>query len=141
MTIRCEIVSQDHVVYSGEADIVLLPGAAGAMGILPNHSPLLTALQPGIITVRLNQSDNYFTVSGGVAEVQPDQVTILADAAEDVEKINLQRAEEAKKRIEAILAKGVPPDSDQYLTLKAALHRSNLRINAFNRFHREKRQY
>ena len=82
MPIRCDIVSQDRVVYSGDADLVLLPGAEGEMGILPHHTPVLTVIQYGIISVKNKNQEQYFTVAGGIAEVQPDQVTILADAAE-----------------------------------------------------------
>jgi F-type H+-transporting ATPase subunit epsilon len=75
-----------------------------------------------------------FTVAGGVVEVQPDQVTILADAAENIEEIDLQRAEAARKRAEELLEKGVPQDTDSYLALQAALRRSNLRIDAARKF-------
>lgn len=134
MPIRCEIVSQDRVVYKGDADIVVLPGLEGVMGILPHHSPVLTVLQYGIITVRNGKDEEYFTVAGGVAEVQPDQVTVLADAAENVEEINIQRAEDAKKRAEELLTQGVGEDADHYLRLQAAIRRSNLRLDAVRRY-------
>ncbi len=134
MPIRCEIVSQDRIVYQGDVDIVVLPGAAGVMGILPNHAPVLTTLQFGLVTVRVKGAEQHFTVAGGVAEVQPDQVTVLADAAENVEEIDISRAEEARKRAEELLAKGIPPDTDRYLALQAALRRSNLRITAAQRY-------
>lgn len=134
MPIRCEIVSQDRVVFSGDADIVILPGVEGEMGILPNHAPLLTALRYGIIVVRKQGEEQYFTVAGGVAEVQPDQVTVLADAAENVMEINVQRAEAAKRRAEERLKAGVPQDSDEYFELQAALRRSNLRLEAVQRY-------
>jgi F-type H+-transporting ATPase subunit epsilon len=135
MTIRCEIVSQDQIVYQGEVDIVTLPGQAGDMGILPNHSPLLTVLKYGIITVRAKEEGElHFAVSGGVAEVQPDQVTVLADSAEDVEEIDLHRAEEARERAEKILQDGVPAGTDEYLQIQAALKRSQLRLDAARRY-------
>lgn len=134
MPIRCEIVSQDRVVFSGDADIVILPGVEGEMGILPNHAPLLTALRYGIIVVRKQGEEQYFTVAGGVAEVQPDQVTVLADAAENVMEINIQRAEAAKRRAEERLKAGIPQDSDKYFELQAALRRSNLRLEAVQRY-------
>ncbi len=84
MTIRCEIVSQDRTVFTGDVDIVVLPGAAGEMGILPEHAPVLTSLKFGIIKVRKGGKEEVFTVAGGIAEVQPDIVTVLADAAENV---------------------------------------------------------
>ncbi len=106
MTIRCEIVSQDRMVYEGDVDIVVLPGSAGEMGILPHHAPLLTTLKYGLIKVRRQGEEQIFTVSGGVAEVQPDIVTVLADAAENIEEIDLDRAEQARQRAQEVLAQG-----------------------------------
>ena len=134
MTIRCEIVSQDRTVFEGDVDIVVLPGAAGEMGILPKHAPVLTTLKYGIIKVRKSGKEELFTVAGGVAEVQPDIVTILADAAENVAEIDIERAEAARVRAEEMLAKGVPPDTDAYLAMEAALRRSNLRLDAVRRY-------
>ncbi len=134
MPIRCEIVSQDRVVFSDDADIVVLPGAEGQMGILPNHTPLLTVIQYGIVKIRNKDGEAFFTVSGGVAEVQPDQVTILADAAENVEEIDLQRAETARRKAEERLKQSIPSDQDAYLKIQSAIHRSTLRIDAVRRF-------
>ncbi|MBU2611040.1 MAG: ATP synthase F1 subunit epsilon [Anaerolineales bacterium] len=136
MPIRCEIVSQDRMVFQGDADMVLLPGSEGEMGILPNHAPLLTTLKYGIIKVRSQGQEEYFTVAGGVAEVQPDIVTVLADAAENVEEIDISRAESARKRAEEMLAKGPPADADAYLKIEAALRKSTLRLDAVKRFRR-----
>jgi F-type H+-transporting ATPase subunit epsilon len=136
MPIRCEIVSQDRMVFEGDADIVVLPGTDGEMGILPHHSPLLTTLKFGVVKVRSKEHEEIFTVAGGVAEVQPDVVTILADAAENVEEIDIARAEAARKRAEEYLAQGTPQDTDSYLKLEAALRRSNLRLDAVKRFKR-----
>ncbi|HBG74068.1 MAG: ATP synthase F1 subunit epsilon [Chloroflexi bacterium GWB2_49_20] len=136
MPIRCEIVSQDRLVYEGDADIVVLPGSDGEMGILPHHSPLLTTLKFGVVKVRTKDREEIFTVAGGVAEVQPDVVTILADAAENVEEIDIARAEAARMRAEEYLAQGTPQDTDSYLKLEAALRRSNLRLDAVKRFRR-----
>jgi F-type H+-transporting ATPase subunit epsilon len=134
MTIRCEIVSQDRTVFSDDVDIVVLPGAAGEMGILPKHAPVLTTLKYGVVKVRKSGKEEIFTVAGGVAEVQPDIVTVLADAAENVEEIDVNRAEAARKRAEEVLAKGVPADTDAYLAMEAALRRSNLRLDAARRY-------
>jgi F-type H+-transporting ATPase subunit epsilon len=106
------------------------------MGILPNHAPLLTTLKLGVITVRAQGKEERFTVSGGVAEVQPEIVTVLATAAENIEEIDVARAETARKRAEEVLAKGVPHDTDAYLAMEAALKRSNLRLDAVKRYRR-----
>ena len=134
MTIRCEIVSQDRTVFTGDVDIVVLPGAAGEMGILPKHAPVLTTLKYGIIKIRKGGREELFTVAGGVAEVQPDIITVLADAAENVEEIDIDRAEAARKRAEEALSKGVPADTDVYLAMEAALRKSNLRLDAVRRY-------
>lgn len=138
MPIKCEIVSQDREVFQGDVDIVVMPGVEGEMGILPNHTPLLTVLQYGIITIRIKQEETHFAVSGGIAEVQPDQVTILADAVENVDEIDEQRAEEARKRAEEALKQGVQMDYDSYTLLRNSLNRSNLRLNAVRRFRQSK---
>ena len=135
MTIRCEIVSQDRTVFQGDVDSVLLPGAAGEMGILPHHAPVLTTLKYGVIKVRLGGNEELFAVAGGVAEVQPTIVTVLADAAENVEEIDVIRAQAARKRAEDALA-NLSPDADQntYLVMEAALRRSNLRLDVVRRY-------
>ncbi len=134
MSIRCEIVSQDRTVFQGDVDMVVLPGAAGEMGILPHHAPVLTTLKYGVIKVRRAGREEVFAVAGGVAEVQPDIVTVLADAAENVEEIDVVRAQFARKRAEEILAKGVPKDQDALLSVEAALRRSNLRLDVVRRY-------
>jgi len=134
MPIRCEIASQDRLVFEGDADIVILPGELGEMGILPNHAPLLTTLKYGILKVRYHGEETIFTIAGGVAEVQPDVVTVLADAAENVLEIDISRAEAAKQRAEELLKLGPPPDMDSYVKIEAALQRSNLRLEAVRRF-------
>jgi len=139
MTIRCEIVSQDRTVFSGDVDIVVLPGAAGEMGILPKHAPVLTTLKFGIIKIRKGGKEEVFTVAGGVAEVQPDIVTVLADAAENVEEIDVARADAARVRAEEALAKGIPADTDNYLVMEAALRKSNLRLDAVRRYRKNSR--
>lgn len=136
MPIRCEIVSQDRTVFEGDVDIVILPGSAGEMGILPNHAPLITTLNYGVIRVRRHGQEQVFTVAGGIAEVQPDIVTVLADAAENVEEIDVERAEAARRRAEEAMAKGVPKDTDAYLAIEAALRRSKLRLEAVRRYRR-----
>jgi len=82
-----------------------------------------------------------FTVAGGMAEVQPDIVTILADAAENVEDIDVIRAQAAKKRAEDALAKLKPEDQDTYLMMEAALRRSNLRLDVVRRYRKTKDTY
>lgn len=134
MPIRCEIVSQDRVVFEGDADIVILPGSEGEMGILPNHAPLLSTLNYGVMKVRFQGKEHYFTVAGGIVDVQPDRVVVLTDAAEDVEEIDVRRAEEARRRAEEYLKAGPPADTDEYLAIEAAIKRSKLRLEAVKKY-------
>jgi F-type H+-transporting ATPase subunit epsilon len=91
-------------------------------------------LKFGIIKVRKDGKEEVFTVAGGVAEVQPDIVTVLADAAENVKEIDIARADAARVRAEEALAKGLPVDNDAYLAMEAALRKSNLRLEAVRRY-------
>jgi F-type H+-transporting ATPase subunit epsilon len=138
MTIRCEIVSQDKMLFEGDVDIVVAPSTMGEMGILPNHAPLLATLDLGIIKVRSQDREEFFTVAGGVIEIQPDIVTVLADVAENVKEIDVARAQEARERAERFLKEGPPPDTDAYLRMEAALRRSNLRLEAVRRFRKQR---
>lgn len=139
MTIRCEIVSQDRSVFEGEVDMVTIPGKDGDMGILPHHAPLLSTIRPGVIKVKQGGAEELFTITGGLVEVQPSIVTILADAAESVEEIDIARAEEAKRRAEQRLAEGLPAGTEAYLAAEAALLRSSLRLDVARRFGRSRR--
>ena len=138
MSIQCDIVSQDRLVFSGEAEMVILPGSEGVMGILPNHSPVLTNFNFGIITVITKKERNYFTVAGGIAEVQPNLVTVLADAAENVDELDISRAEKAKERAEMLLNE-TASGADEKNALISALRRSTFRLDAIKRFKRSSR--
>jgi F-type H+-transporting ATPase subunit epsilon len=139
MPIQCEIVTQDKSLFEGPADIVIAPGVQGEMGILPNHAPLLTTLGIGVVRVRYQGEEQVFTVGGGVLEVRPDVITVLADVGENVEEIDIGRAEEARQRAERLLAEGPPQDTDEYIRIQAALQRSRLRIEASQRYRRRKK--
>ena len=139
MTIRCEIVSQDRMVFEGDVDIVVAPSTEGEMGILPNHAPLIANLDYGVVKLRYDGKEEVFTVAGGIIEVQPDIVTVLADVSENVAEIDIARADAARKRAEEVLQEGPPPDSDSYLKLEAALRRSKLRLDAVRRYRRGQR--
>jgi F-type H+-transporting ATPase subunit epsilon len=91
-----------------------------------------------VIKIRHHGKEELFTVAGGLAEVQPDVVTVLADAAENVEEIDITRAQAAKKRAEDALANLKPEDQDAYLRMEAALRRSNLRLEVARRYRKVK---
>ena len=137
MSMCCSIVTQDRQLFEGEVDMVVAPGTEGIMGILPNHAPLLTTLAFGELIVRHGEEEEIFVVAGGVMEVQPDAIVVLADSGEHVGEIDEQRAEKARLRAEELLAEGPSPDTDEYLAVQAALRRSELRLSTARK-HRRK---
>ena len=103
--IKVDIVSAEGNIHQGDATMVFAPAEEGDVGIAPRHAPLLTRLRPG--EVRVQQADGpelHFFVGGGILEVQPHLVTVLADTAIRGEEADLASAEEAKQRAEAALA-------------------------------------
>jgi F-type H+-transporting ATPase subunit epsilon len=126
--LRLEIVTTERVVYSGNVDVVLAPGANGQLGILPNHAPLLATLQAGDLIARIGTEELWFAIAGGFMEVMSNQVMVLADAAERAEEIDLARAEAARQRARALLQRKV--DALEFVRAEAALRRSLARIKA-----------
>jgi len=104
MTINVDIVSAEQEIWSGPVNMVFAPGVMGELGILPKHCPLLTRLKPGEVRVRDEQENetSYF-ISGGMLEVLPHHVTILADTAIRAEDIDEAAALEAKQRAEEVM--------------------------------------
>ena len=133
MPIQCDIVTQERMVFSGQVDAVNLPGTEGRMGILPNHSPLLTALDFGEVIVRTAGREEYFAIGGGFVEVQPDHVTILADSAEQADEIDVERAERARQQAEEIMRTGVKDDPDRIAAVRASLLRAEARVTVGRR--------
>lgn len=126
MPFRLEVVTAERVVLSDEVDQVIVPGAAGRMGVLARHEPLLTSLVPGEMDIIKNGQRTEFAVSGGFMEVLPDRVTILADTAERADEIDEARAEAARQRAEALLRER---RSDQEASLaESQLQRAMVRL-------------
>ncbi|MDD4984266.1 MAG: F0F1 ATP synthase subunit epsilon [Dehalococcoidales bacterium] len=98
------VVTPESVVYAGTVSAVVAPGVEGEMGILPRHAPLITMLKPGELRIRKGDEETHLAVLGGFIEVLPHSVTVLADAAERAEDIDVARVEEARHRAEEILA-------------------------------------
>jgi F-type H+-transporting ATPase subunit epsilon len=133
MPIQVEIVTQERTVFSGEVDAVNLPGSEGRLGVLPNHSPLLTTLGYGEVIVRKGGEEEYYAIGGGFAEVQPEKVIVLADSAEQSDEIDLERALKARARAEKMMEEGVPEDPERYAQIRASLQRAQIRINVSHR--------
>lgn len=101
MKIHVDVVSAEGEIYSGSANTVFAPAEMGEIGILPRHAPLLTRLKPGNLRVQIEgEEEKQVFVSGGLLEVQPHLVTVLADVAERAEDIDEAEAEKAKERAE-----------------------------------------
>ncbi|MGB2583427.1 MAG: F0F1 ATP synthase subunit epsilon [Dehalococcoidia bacterium] len=122
-----EIVTAERLVYSADVDVIIAPGIEGQLGILPQHAPLMTMLQPGELMVRQDGEEHSIFVSGGFLEVQGDKVTVLADTAERAEEIDVARAEEAKLRAEQRI--GLPSTEADHARVQAAMLRSLMRLN------------
>lgn len=105
MTIHVDIVSAEEEIFSGVANEVSAPAEMGEVGIMPRHAPLITRLKPGEIKLKVEgKDDQFFFVSGGILEVQPHVVTVLADTAIRAKDLDEASASEAKKRAEEALA-------------------------------------
>jgi F-type H+-transporting ATPase subunit epsilon len=105
-TIKVDVVSAEESIFEGEAEFVALPGEAGELGIYPQHTPLITRIRPGAVRIKVaGKSDEEFVfVAGGILEVQPNRVTVLADTAIRGHDLDEAKAEEARKAAEEALA-------------------------------------
>jgi F-type H+-transporting ATPase subunit epsilon len=132
MTTHLEIVSAERSIYSGPAELVVATGALGEVGITPGHAPLLTILKPGEVRVtKQGGEQEIYYISGGMLEVQPRNVTVLADAAERADSLDEAAALEAKKRAEEALS-NKEADFD-YSLAAAELARAAAQIRAIQK--------
>ncbi len=132
-TFQCRVVSASEELYSGEVSMLIATGSEGELGILANHTPLITLLKPGAMQVKTTDGNEEFIyVSGGVLEVQPKVVTVLADSA--VRASNLDEAEvaEARKRAEQMLVN--QKDTVDTNAALAALAESVAQIQTIQKF-------
>jgi F-type H+-transporting ATPase subunit epsilon len=126
-TFQLEIVTPAKLLVKDAAEEVQIPGLSGYLGILPGHAPLLTELAVGVITYKTSGTTHTLAVAWGFAEVLPDKVTILAEAAEQPQEIDVERAQKAKERAEQLL-KSNNPEID-YARAEDALQRAETRLN------------
>ena len=96
-TLHVDIVSAEQQIFSGEASMVIAPGEGGELGILPEHMPLLTRVKPGTIRIQKGAEEEIIYVSGGMMEVQPDRVTVLADTSVRAHDLDEAKAMEAER--------------------------------------------
>ncbi|HEX7811169.1 MAG TPA: F0F1 ATP synthase subunit epsilon [Burkholderiales bacterium] len=118
-TIHVDVVSAEEQIFSGEAEFVVLPGEAGELGIYPRHTPLITRIKPGAVRIKPagGGEENLIFVAGGILEVQPAMVTVLADTAIRGRDLDEAKALEAQKRAEEALRNAT--DKQEIATLQA----------------------
>lgn len=120
-TIRVEIVSAEQEIWSGEGTMVFAPGVAGELGIAPRHAPLITRLTSGDVRVQMEDGEQqFFFITGGLLEIQPNLVTVLSDTAMRGEQLDEEAAQSAMKRAEEKLKDANIGDKG-YADMKAEL--------------------
>jgi len=128
-----EIITPEKSVFKEQIDAVTVPGTLGSFQILKDHAPLISSFDIGIIKIKKNSNDSYYTTSGGTVEVNTNKVLVLADSLEKVREIDVIRAEKAKQRAEDRLSKKNEPAIDE-TRAKAALNRALNRLKAVEKY-------
>ena len=132
MPLEVEVVSRVRQLYHTEnADMVLIPGSEGELGVLPNHTPLLTTLAFGELRVVEGDAITSFVVYGGVVDVGPHKVIVLADDAESVSEINMNDVEEARARARRLMEES--PAGDQRAMIAQELRRAEIAAKIYQR--------
>ena len=130
MPIHVEIVTQERKVFDEpEADIIVIPAVEGEMGVLPGHAPVLTTLGFGELVIRKGNAQERFAIYGGVVDVRPDKVVVLADLAESSFNIDLEKVEAARASAQKSLTEGVSPEQNRDATLALRRAELALRVN------------
>ncbi len=122
------VTAERTLVSEGEIDLVSAPGSKGRLGILPEHAPLLTTLEPGSLYYRRGGEEFFFACSGGFLEVAENRVIVLADTAERAEEIDEARAEEARRRAEALLQEKEKLSHEELLRAEISLRKAITRL-------------
>ena len=131
-TIRVDVVSAEEEIFRGEAKLVVATGEMGELGIAPRHTPLITRLKPGQVRVMLSDgSEQFFYVSGGILEVQPSVVTVLADTAIRAKDLDEAAAKAARDEAERALASRT--DAVEIATAQAQLAQAQAQLQALAR--------
>jgi F-type H+-transporting ATPase subunit epsilon len=135
-TIHVDVISAEAQLYSGEAEFVVLPGEMGELGVYPRHAPLLTRIKPGTVRIKLPGKDEeeLLFVAGGVLEIQPAVVTVLADTAIRGKDLDEAKALEAKQRAEQALKAAT--DKQEVASVEAELAILAAQLAAIRKFRR-----
>ena len=136
-TIHVDVVSAEEQIFSGEAEFVVLPGEAGELGIYPRHTPLITRIKPGAVRIRPagGGEESLIFVAGGILEVQPSMVTVLADTAIRVHDLDEAKAVEAHKRAEE--SQRNAKDKQEIATVEAELSMLAAQLAAIRKLRRK----
>ncbi len=127
MPIHVEVVTQERKVFEErEADMVIIPAAEGEMGVLPHHAPVLTTMGFGELVIRKQGREERFVIYGGVVDVRPDKIVVLADLAESSFELDEQKIEAARSRATQMMAQGVPEAQNRAAALE--LRRAELAL-------------
>ena len=139
-TIRCEIVSAEAEIFHGNATLVVATGDDGELGIAPRHAPLITRLKPGQVRVHAeNGEEQFFYVSGGILEVQPQVVTVLADTAIRAKDLDEGAAARAKAEAERLLANRT--DAVEIAQAQVELAQAIAQLQAIERLRKQTRAH
>jgi F-type H+-transporting ATPase subunit epsilon len=139
-TIKVDVVSAEEQIFSGQAKFVALPGEAGELGILPGHTPLITRIRPGAVRIEAeNGQEEFVFVAGGILEVQPGAVTVLADTAIRGKDLDEAKADQARKRAEEALQNS--GSNLEYATAQAELAYAVAQLAAIQRLRKMRTQH
>ncbi|MGB5287860.1 MAG: F0F1 ATP synthase subunit epsilon [Ignavibacteriaceae bacterium] len=131
--LNLEIITPEKPIFKDQVDVITVPGTIGGFQILKDHAPLISSFEIGIIKVKKDSSETYYTTAGGTVEVDKNKVLVLADSIEKVEQIDKDRAEQAKERAEERLRKKQEDDIDE-ARASAALNRALNRLSAVKKY-------
>ncbi|MDH3268506.1 MAG: F0F1 ATP synthase subunit epsilon [Ignavibacteria bacterium] len=131
--LNLEIITPEKPIFKDQIEAVTIPGTLGSFQILKDHAPLISSFEVGVIKVKKDTAETYYSTSGGTIEVNQNKVLVLADSIEKVVDIDKDRAEEAKKRAEERLRKKKEESTDE-ARARVALNRALNRLNAVKKY-------
>ena len=130
--IKLDIVTVERTVLSEEVEYISAPGVDGVLGILPHHTPLMTALKEGELHYKKDGAEFNYAIGGGFMQVRPDKVTVLADSAERADEIDEMRAEQARERAKRLL-QDKPHADVEFTRIEQAMRRAEIRLRVARR--------
>jgi len=127
MNIHVEVITQEGRLFEEQdADMVIVPGSEGEMGVLPHHAPVLTTMGFGELRIRKGDAEESFVIYGGVVDIRPGHVIALADVAESSHSVDVAQAEQARTRAAELMTTGLPADKAESIAVE--LHRAELAV-------------